>query len=124
MEESKKPLNTADLFKKIIKLLDLPDETFENKIGDFYTSLSTDKRFVLLENGCWDLRNRYTSDKVIKTIEEDDDEIDENEEDSITEDDNMEDDYSDNDDDSYNSDSEDDLKDLVILDEDEMELEE
>lgn len=36
----------------------------------------------------------------------------------------MEDDYSDNDDDSYNSDSEDDLKDLVILDEDEMELEE
>ena len=85
LEESKKPLNTADLFKKIIKLLDLPDETFENKIGDFYTSLSTDKRFVLLENGCWDLRNRYTSDKVIKTaIEEDDDEIDENEEDSIT----------------------------------------
>ena len=75
---------------------------------------------MLLENGCWDLRNRYTSDKVIKTaIEEDDDEIDENEEDSITEDDNMEDDYSDNDDDSYNSDSEDDLKDLVILDEDE-----
>ena len=125
LEESKKPLNTADLFKKIIKLLDLPDETFENKIGDFYTSVSTDKRFVLLENGCWDLRNRYTSDKVIKTaIEEDDDEIDENEEDSITEDDNMEDDYSDNDDDSYNSDSEDDLKDLVILDEDEMELEE
>ena len=80
---------------------------------------------MLLENGCWDLINRYTSDKVIKTaIEEDDDEIDENEEDSITEDDNMEDDYSDNDDDSYNSDSEDDLKDLVILDEDEMELEE
>ena len=76
LEESKKPLNTADLFKKIIKLLDLPDETFEKKIGDFYTSLSTDKRFVLLENGCWDLRNRYTSDKVIKTaIEEDDDEI-------------------------------------------------
>ena len=125
LEESKKPLNTADLFKKIIKLLDLPDETFEKKIGDFYTSLSTDIRFVLLEIGCWDLRNRYTSDKVIKTaIEEDDDEIDENEEDSITEDDNMEDDYSDNDDDSYNSDSEDDLKDLVILDEDEMELEE
>ena len=31
LEESKKPLNTADLFKKIIKLLDLPDETFEKK---------------------------------------------------------------------------------------------
>ena len=29
LEESKKPLNTADLFKKIIKLLDLPDETLK-----------------------------------------------------------------------------------------------
>ena len=125
LKYEKKKLSTVELLKEVCSVLNYEDSEFENLIGDFYTSLSTDKRFVLLENGCWDLRNRYTSDKVIKTaIEEDDDEIDENEEDSITEDDNMEDDYSDNDDDSYNSDSEDDLKDLVILDEDEMELEE
>lgn len=125
LEESKKPLNTADLFKKIIKLLELPDSTFENKIGDYYTSLSTDKRFVLLEDGCWDLRNRYTSDKIIKSTEEDDEEDDEEfepvEEDIIE---TEEDDYSDNDEESYNNDSDDDLKDLVVLDEEDMELEE
>lgn len=126
LEESKKPLNTADLFKKIIKLLELPESTFESKIGDYYTALSTDKRFVLLEDGCWDLRNRYTSDKVIKSVSVDDDDDDdteiESEEEDIPED--LEDDYSDNDDDNYNNDSDDDLKDLVVLDEDDMELEE
>ena len=66
LEESKRKLNTADLFKKIIKLLELPESTFEKKIADFYTALSTDKRFILLENGKWDLRNNHTSDKVIK----------------------------------------------------------
>lgn len=125
LEESKKPLNTADLFKKIIKLLELPESTFESKIGDYYTALSTDKRFVLLEDGCWDLRNRYTSDKVIKSVSDDDDDEDDTEiesEEDIPED--LEDDYSDNDDDNYNNDSDDDLKDLVVLDEDDMELEE
>lgn len=126
LEESKKPLNTADLFKKIIKLLELPDSVFETKIGDYYTALSTDKRFILLEDGCWDLRNRHTSDKVIKstsTDEEDDDELEDTEDDNIV-DDNVEDDYSDNDDDNYNNESDDDLKDLVVLDEEDMELEE
>lgn len=126
LEESKKPLNTADLFKKIIKLLELPDSVFETKIGDYYTALSTDKRFILLEDGCWDLRKRHTSDKIIKTTstdEEDDDELEDTEDDSMV-DDNAEDDYSDNDDDNYNNESDDDLKDLVVLDEEDMELEE
>ena len=37
LEESKKPINTAELFKKIISLLELPDSIFETKIGDYYT---------------------------------------------------------------------------------------
>ncbi|MBR4618155.1 MAG: DNA-directed RNA polymerase subunit delta [Bacilli bacterium] len=125
LEESKKPLKTGDLFKKIIKLLDLPEETFENKIGDYFTSLSTDKRFIMLENGCWDLRSRYTSDKVIKAgNSEDDDDIIEMEEpeEGIIDEDEIEDDYSDNDDD-YTDDTDDDFKDLVVMDEDELELE-
>lgn len=124
LEESKKPLNTADLFKKIIKVLDLPNSTFENKIGDFYTSLSTDKRFILLEDGCWDLRTNHTSDKIIKSTVDDEDE--EDEEIDLDNGDNLdteEDDYSDNDEETYNDDD-DDLKDLVVLDEDDMELEE
>ena len=125
LEERKRPINTADLFKKIIKLLDLPESTFEKKIGDYYTSLSTDKRFIMLDNGCWDLRSRYTSDKIIKTSnsDEDDDEIDmEDPEENIIDEDGLEDNYSDNDDD-YRDDSDDDFKDLVVMDEDELELE-
>ena len=71
LEDSKRTLNTADIFKKIIKLLELPESTFEAKIADFYTALSTDKRFILLPNGKWDLRSNHTSDKVIKITTED-----------------------------------------------------
>ena len=60
--EEKGKQTTPDLFKKIIKLLELPESTFDQKIGDYYTSLTTDKRFILLEDGTWDLRSRHTSD--------------------------------------------------------------
>ena len=122
LEESKKSLNTADLFKKIIELLDLPAKTFETKIADYYTALSTDKRFILLEDGTWDLRSRHTSDKVVKVTDEDDDEeIEEIKEDPESE--SEEDSYDDGDDDDYSEDTNDELKDLVVIDEDELELE-
>ena len=117
--EEKGKQTTPDLFKKIIELLELPESTFDKKIGDYYTSLTTDKRFILLENGKWDLRSRHTSDKLIKVEDEEEEEEleeeveeDENDFDSINSD---EDDIDDNDDD---------LKDLVVLDEDEMEMDE
>ena len=66
LEERKRTINTADLFKKIIDLLELPESTFEKKIADFYTALSTDKRFILLDDGRWDLRNRHSSEKRVK----------------------------------------------------------
>ncbi len=122
LEESKKSLNTADLFKKIIELLDLPAKAFETKIADYYTALSTDKRFILLEDGTWDLRSRHTSDKVVKVTDEDDDEeIEEIKEDP--ESDSEEDSYDDGDDEDYSEDTNDELKDLVVIDEDELELE-
>ena len=127
LEESKKSINTADLFKKIIELLELPKSSFDAKIGDYYTSLATDKRFILLEDGTWDLRSRHTSDKVVKVSDnedEDEDEEDEEKEEEII-DDIEEDNYDDdNDDDDVYDDNDDDLKDLVIIDEDELELEE
>ena len=95
LEERKRTLNTADLFKKIIKLLDLPESTFENKIADYYTALSTDKRFILLENGTWDLRNRQKSDKVIKAVVDDEEDEDELEEQITEEEDEEEDSYDD-----------------------------
>ena len=122
LEESKKPLNTAELFKTIISLLELPAKTFENKIGDYYTSLTTDKRFILLEDGTWDLKSRHTSDKVVKIMDEDD----EIEEDLVKEEEpeeEIEEDNYDDTDEDYDDNAEDDLKDLVVLDEDELELE-
>lgn len=112
-------MNTADLYKEIIRLLELPASTFDSKIGDYYTSLSTDKRFILLENGMWDLKSRHTSDKSVMLIEEDDEELDE-----IKEDEEEEDSFdSPTDDEEDYDDTDDDLKDLVVLDEDELELE-
>lgn len=125
LEESKKSINTADLFKKIIKLLELPESTFENKIGDYYTALSTDKRFILLEDGTWDLRNRHTSDKIVKVTEEDDDEEEdiENDTEEETEADSLEDNFDDTEEEDYDEDTNEELKDLVVIDEDELELE-
>ena len=113
------PMNTADLFKMICNLLELSDKDYELKIGDYYTSLTTDKRFIMLEDGCWDLRDRHKSDKIVKIEDEEEDEDDE------------EDDEGESDDVSYDStkstddydDTEDELKDLVIIDEDELEME-
>ena len=128
LQNSKRTLNTADLFKKIMKLLELPDSVFEAKIADFYTSLATDKRFILLDNGKWDLRANHTSDKVIKIAteedeeEEEDEEVSEEDEDSDEEDD-TEDSYDDKDDEVYDDETNEELKDLVVIDEDELELE-
>lgn len=114
-------MKTNDLFKEITELLELPEKVFKTKIGDYYTSLTTDKRFILLENGIWDLRERHTSDKVIIAMDEDEedeiiDDIDEEEEideefDKVI------------DDEEAIDDEDDDLKDLVIVDEEELELE-
>ena len=71
------PMNTADLFKMICNLLELSDKDYELKIGDYYTSLTTDKRFIMLEDGCWDLRDRHKSDKIVKIEDEEEDEDDE-----------------------------------------------
>ncbi len=118
--EEKGAQNTADLFKEIIKLLELPSSVFDQKIGDYYTSLTTDKRFILLENGTWDLRSRHTSDKLIKIVdEEEEEEIEETKEE--VDEDTINYDNIDSDDDI--DDTNDDLKDLVVLDEDELELE-
>lgn len=115
--EEQHATNTADLFRKIIDLLGLSNKDYENKIGDYFTSLTTDKRFIMLEDGCWDLRSRHKSDKIVK-IEDDEDEEDIEDTDS-SEDDNSYDSISSED---YD-DTEEDLKDLVVIDEDELEME-
>lgn len=122
LEDSKKTMTTAELFKEIIRLLELPASIFENKVADYYTALSTDKNFILLDDGKWDLRSHHKSDKVIVMDDEDDeeeldteDEIEQEEEDDLS---NV---YSEDDDFGDDSDD-DDFKNLVVVDEDELEM--
>ena len=123
LEESKKPINTAELFKKIISLLELPYSIFETKIGDYYTALSTDKRFILLDDGTWDLRSHHTSDKVVKVTEDEEDDDDSENEPEKEEIDDIDEDNYDDTDEEYDEDANEELKDLVVIDEDELELE-
>ena len=122
IEKEKRGINTLDLFTMIVDLLELPKETIDNKIADFYTTLTTDKRFVMVD-GVWDLRRHHTSDKVLIQVDEDEDEEEEIEE---QEDIDMEDEPSFDDDvlddSSYDDDDDDGLSDLVVIDEDEKNL--
>lgn len=124
IENSKKGMNTLELFTSIVDLLELPKSTIDNKIGDFYTTLTTDKRFVLID-GLWDLRSRHTSDKVLVKVLEDDEEIDEE---NIDEDENSDEIEEDSYDSEDNSDEDsfgdtDDLGDLVVIDEEDLDME-
>ena len=124
IEDSKSGMNTLELFTNIVNLLELPKSTIDNKIGDFYTSLTTDKRFVLLD-GLWDLRSRHTSDKVLVKVLEDDEEIDEENIDEDENPDEIEEDSYDSGDtsDEDNFGDNDDLGDLVVIDEEDLDLE-
>lgn len=70
LKENKKAMNTASLFKKICDLLDLSDEEYSLRIGDYYTSLTIDKRFYLLESAEWDLAEKH---KVLLQLDDDED---------------------------------------------------
>lgn len=123
LEENKKGMNTLDLFTKIVEVLELPKSVIDTKIADYYTSLTTDKRFLLVD-GLWDLRSRHTSDKILINV--DDEELDEEENLEEQEDDLEETEASfddDIDDDTSFDDDDDGLGDLVVLDEDEMDIE-
>ena len=122
LEKNEKGVNTLDLFTEIVNKLCLPNNTIDTKIADFYTSLTTDKRFLMVD-GVWDLRVRHTSDKVLSTVEDEEEEDEEVSED-IEEDEEVDEsfDTADDIDDSSYDDDDDGLSDLVVLDEDEIDL--
>lgn len=128
LKEDKKSETIVDIFKKICKLLELSDSDYENKIGDFYTSLTTDKTFILLEDGTWDLRDHHSSSIDLVDTEDEEEELSETEEEIEEEMDDMApDEYHDMDDDAElddaDLDSVDEIEDddLTIIDEDELE---
>ena len=115
LTENGKKMQIQDLFKKVIKVMDLPEEEYERSIGDFFELITTDKRFIILDGGFCDLKINHSTKVIIDdydedfeiTTEDDTDESQLNNEDSY-------------DDESLDDlDNDDDLDDLVIIDDSE-----
>lgn len=85
LREYKKAMNTPSIFKKICELLELSEHDYTNQIGDYYTSLTTDKRFILLDSAEWDLKDKHKLEIDLSTDDEEE-EFDEETEDEETED--------------------------------------
>lgn len=121
LKENKKPMNTADLFKEVCKLLNLSDEEYQERIADFFESLTTSKEFILLSDGNWDLKINHSVKIDIDDIYEESDSEEDTDvtyDENISEEDNYDDDYSDNTDDDL---LDDDYADLTIVDDEELE---
>lgn len=117
LKEINKKIKIIDLFKKVLVAMDEPESNFEDEIGDFFESLVTDKRFIMLDNGYCDLKVNHST-KI--TIDEDDEDLD-----ISLEEDNLDDVNNGMDEDNYDDeanpddDKDDDLQDLVIIDDSE-----
>lgn len=71
IKEDKASKTTINLFKEICKLLNMSDKQYEALVGDFFTSLTTDKRFILLNSVDWDLKENNVVNIVVDESEED-----------------------------------------------------
>lgn len=112
LETNGKKMKLNDLFTEVSRILNLDEVVYQSHIADFFELLSTDKRFIMLDDGYWDLKIKHN--KGIESFEEDDDEeelILDEEDDSDSED------YNEDENKAEDDDVEDDdLSDLVIVD--------
>lgn len=116
LQESGKKMKLQDIFKKVCKALDMPDEAVEEQLMDFFELMSINKKFIMLKNGYWDLQTRHKLDIVIEDDEEEEEDLtleDENIEETPEEEE--EDIFYDKDDETEDV-EDDDLADLVVID--------
>ncbi len=117
LKEKNKKMKIIDLFNGVCEILGLPSSEYEDKIADFFEILTTNKKFIMLDKGFWDLKENH-SPKIIIDEEEDEEEVitevveetDEEDSDDIYYED------GDNDDNIENE-----LEDLVVIDSDDDE---
>lgn len=123
LKEENRQMKINELFKSVCDLLGLSEDEFMDKLPAFFDVLSTDQRFLMVENGLWDLKSKH-SVKVVVDQEEEEDDIEENIDlDDLDEEEPEEEDiFTDDNDDDDLTDDDDDLKDLVIIDEDEEQM--
>ena len=127
LEETKKTMTTADLFKEVCNLLELSESDYVDNIADFFQSLTTSKEFILLEDGKWDLKSNHTVKVAMSDIYDDaNDEAEQSKSDMEIDDDEdarEPDDFDsiDNSDNYIDDDNDDDLADLTIVNDDDLE---
>ena len=121
LSEEKQKMKINELFKKVCDALKLPENLFEEKIADFFELLTTDKRFIMLEDGYWDLREHHNPQVIIDDEEDEEliNDVEEEEEEEMHEEEEEEDIFYDTDTDDDLPDDE--LEDLVVIDVDEEE---
>ncbi len=121
LTETKKKMKINDLFKEVCKFARLSDDEYVEKLPAFFDVLSTDHRFIMLENGLWDLKAKHSTKVVIDSEDEEDEIVEEDIEleEPEEEEENI---FSDDDDSDDISDDDDDLKDLVIIEEDDEQM--
>ena len=86
VSNKRKPVEFSKLWEEVSQIQGLSEEEAKGKASKFYTALSLDGRFITLGENTWDLRSRYTFDKVhidmnevyVDDIEDDEKEVDEN----------------------------------------------
>jgi len=117
LQESGKKMKLRDIFAKVINVLELPEETIDEELMDFFELMSINKKFVMLDKGYWDLQSRHKLDIVFDMDDEEDEEEVEEEEDNLEDEDIEEDDdiFYDKDDETDDV-PDDDLADLVVVD--------
>lgn len=81
LKENGKPLPFNELLDKVAEELGFSEQEKMDKMAQFYTNLSLDGKFVVLQDNHWDLRERVSFDKVHIDMNEAYNDIDEEDED-------------------------------------------
>ena len=78
LQKHGKKMKLIDIFTEVCKVLELPDNIIQDHLVEFFEQMSTNKKFVMLDNGFWDLQSRHKPNIVIEdenSIDDDDDEF-------------------------------------------------
>ena len=112
LESQGKKMKLVDLFNEVGKTMGLEPEEYQSHIADFFELLSTDKWFIMLDDGYWDLKIKHNKGMETFEDDDDDDELVLEEETNEESDEDFDTNVKDGDDDV----DDDDLSDLVIVD--------
>lgn len=104
VSRKKNPVVFSKLWEEVSQIQGLSEEEAKRRASKFYTALSLDGRFITLGDNTWDLRSRYTFDKVHIDMNE----VYTDEADEVEDEDRSEDDYFIDEEDEESEDEEDD----------------